>query len=120
MNDEDVVIISEKIVLQNMSMIVEKESMRTKQNYFIWRLMFSLLNEMPKRFRILKNEFNQIFEGISTSRSRKIECVHRVNDYMGLALSKLYIDKYFDQNSRKEVTYSIFKEDFNLDFSQWK
>lgn len=101
--DEDIVIISEKIVLQNISMIIEKESIRTIQNYFIWRLMFSLINQMPKRFRIIQNEFNQIFEGISMSKSRKIQCAHRVNDNMGLALSKLYIDKYFDQYSRKEV-----------------
>ena len=95
-------------------MIIEKESIRTIQNYFIWRLMFSFIDEMPKRFRSLKNEFNQIFEGISMRKSRKIECAHYVNSYMGLALSKLYIDKYFDPNSRKEVYRFTFSGDISI------
>ncbi len=94
-------------VLRNISMIMEKASPRTIQNYVIWRFMMSQSEHMPMRFRRLKQEFNRIFEGINKEKPRKIKCGQYVNVYMGLAVSKLYISKYFDENSRKEVNRLI-------------
>ena len=90
-------------VLRNVSMIIERTAPRTMQNYFIWRFLMGLIEYMPRRFRILKQEFNKIFQGIKVGKARKIKCAQFVNGYMGLAVSKLYINKYFDPHSRKEV-----------------
>jgi predicted metalloendopeptidase len=62
---------------------------------------------MPKRFRDLKQKFNKIFQGINIEKTQKIKCAQYVNGYMGLAVSKLYIDKYFDENSRQEVNRDL-------------
>jgi predicted metalloendopeptidase len=105
--NEDIVIISEMEVLRNVSMLLERASPRTIQNYLIWRFMMSQTEYMPKRFRGLKQEFNRIFQGINKEKPRKIKCGQYVNAYMGLAVSKLYISKYFDENSRKEVNRLI-------------
>lgn len=101
---EDIVMIGEMEVLQNVSMLIEGESPRTIQNYFIWRFLMGLIEHMPKRFRNIKQEFDRIFRGIKVEKARRIKCAQYVNEYMGLAVSKLYIDRYFDQNSQKEVT----------------
>jgi len=101
--NEDIIIISEMEVLKNISMIIENESSRTIQNYLIWRFIISQIEYMPKRFRNLKEKFNKIFQGINQDKSRKIKCAQYVNGYMGLAVSKIYIDKYFDENSRQQV-----------------
>ncbi len=90
-------------VLQKISQILENESSRTIQNYLIWRFIQNSIEYMPKRFRILKEKFNKIFKGINIEKSRNIICAQDVNYYMGLAVSKIYINKYFDENSRNQV-----------------
>ena len=51
---------------------------------------------MPKRFRTIKQQFNQVFRGINTQPSRAITCAEYVNNIMGFAVAKLYINEYFD------------------------
>jgi len=59
---------------------------------------------MTKQFRILKEEFYRIFQGINKQSSRPITCAIYVNDNMGFALSKIYIEKYFNRNDLNQVT----------------
>ncbi len=88
-------------------MIIDRQSPRTIQNYLLWRFMMSQVDYMPKRFRTIKQQFNKVFQGINTEQSRPIKCATYVNRNMGFAVSKLYINKHFDENSRKEVTKLI-------------
>ncbi|CAF1307430.1 unnamed protein product [Adineta steineri] len=62
---------------------------------------------MPKRFRNIVQQFNHVILGTSTAESRTITCANYVNTVMGLPVSKLYIDEYFDKNTRKETTEMI-------------
>ncbi len=64
-------------------------------------------SNMPKRFRTIKQQFDQVFRGINTKPSRSISCSEFVNNIMGLAVAKLYIDEYFDTNARAEVSQKI-------------
>jgi len=63
----------------------------------------SQIDNMPKRFRIIKQKFNKIFREINIERPRTITCATYVNDKMGFVLSKLYVNKYIDKNARFEV-----------------
>jgi predicted metalloendopeptidase len=101
--DEDIIIVNELDVLRNISTIINGESPRVIQNYLIWRFMMSQIDYMPQRFRSIQQQFNRIFQGVKTEKARTIKCVTYVMRYMGFAVSRLYIMKYFDRNSRKEV-----------------
>lgn len=101
--DNDVIIIREIEVLRNISIIINEESPRIIQNYLIWRFMMSQIDYMTKRFRLIKQEFNKIFQGIKIEKPRAIKCVNYITRYMGLPVSRLYIKTYFDENSRREV-----------------
>lgn len=90
-------------VLKNISKIIDEESLITIKNYLIWRFLIKYIDYMPKRFRILKEKFNKIFAGVEKEKPRKIKCAQQVNKYMGFAISKLYINKYFDQYSKEKV-----------------
>ena len=96
-------------------MIVNGESSRTLQTYFIWCFVISQIDSMPKRFRMVKQEFNRVFQGISSEKARSIKCITYVNRYMGFALSKLYLEKYFDETARNEV-FGIYFEKSRLNF----
>ena len=101
--DRDNINVKQLEYLRNVSLILDQYSPRIIQNYLIWRFLMNQMNLMPKRFRIHKEEFDRVFQGIDKQPSRAITCAIYVNDNMGFALSKLYIEKYFDNNSLNQV-----------------
>ena len=99
----DLVTISELAFLRNVSALIEQRPPRTVQNYMIWRFLMNQAKNMPKKYRNIRQTFLKISQGINTEPSREITCANYVNDIMGLAVSKLYIKKYFDANARNQV-----------------
>jgi membrane metallo-endopeptidase-like protein 1 len=89
--------------LCNVSTIIGQTSSRTLQNYIVWRFMLHQVDNMPKRFRVLKKKIDRISRGITAERLRTVICGKYVNDNMGFAVSKLYIKKYFDEHVRIQV-----------------
>ena len=72
----------------------------------IWRVLMNQVIYMPKRFRVIQEQFDRIFSGISTEPSRSILCANYVNNNMGLVVSKLYIKQNFDKNARIQVKFN--------------
>ena len=85
LNDDDIFNIAEFDVLKHISILIHKESPRTLQNYLIW---YFIMDFIPFKYQSIKQQFDQIFNGISSEKKRKIECIHSSNHFMGLALSK--------------------------------
>ncbi|CAF3796452.1 unnamed protein product [Rotaria socialis] len=105
--DTDVVIASELDYLRNVSLIVDQQSPRVLQNYMVWRFMMSRAWIIPRRFRTIKQQFDQVFLGTTVEQVRAMKCARYVNYNMGFAVSKLYIDKYFDKDARIESIVMI-------------
>lgn len=108
LSDSDVVIINNIQYLRNVSLIISGYSSRTVQNYMVWRFLMNLADDMPKQFREIKKQFNTKLQGSATQKSRKLTCATNVNSVMGLAVSKPYIKKYFDENARIQVCTIIY------------
>ncbi|CAF3760157.1 unnamed protein product [Rotaria sp. Silwood1] len=105
--DTDIVTVSELEYLRNVSLIINQQSSLTLQNYMVWRFMMSQASNMPKHFRTIRQQFDKVFQGINTEPSRAIVCGEYVNNIMGFAVAKLYINEYFDQNARNQVSKTI-------------
>jgi predicted metalloendopeptidase len=89
--------------IRNISSIIAKQSLDTLWKYTRKHFIESQAFHLPKRFRTnLKNQKGTT-SGILNTESRKIECGKYVNQNMQLAVSKLYIDKYYDKRARNEV-----------------
>ncbi len=99
----DTVTVSEIEFLRNVSLLINRASPRTLQNYMVWRLMMDLVQYMPKSFRKIKEKFDEVFEGIIADDERELTCASYVNKLMGFAVAKLYTQKYFDKNTRIQV-----------------
>ncbi|UJR32874.1 hypothetical protein I4U23_020335 [Adineta vaga] len=97
---DDVLHIGEIDYLYNVSSLVDQTSSRVLQNYVIWRFMMHRMDNLPKRFRSIKETFDHVFRGTTTERARTVICGNYVNGNMGFAVSKLYIKKYFDEHAR--------------------
>ncbi|CAF2049942.1 unnamed protein product [Rotaria magnacalcarata] len=107
LDDSDVVTVHELEYLNNVSSIIDQTSARLLQNYVVWRFMMHRADNMPKRFRSIKENFQHIFRGTTADVSRKIICGNFVNGNMGFAVSALYIKKYFDDNARIQSSEMI-------------
>ncbi|CAF4169227.1 unnamed protein product [Rotaria sp. Silwood2] len=121
--DNDIVTVGELEYLYNVSSIIDRTSSRTLQNYVIWRFLMHRVDNMPKRFRSIKENFQHVFRGTTAEKSRTIICGNYVNGNMGFAVSKLYIQKYFYDNARNqsfEMISNIRKAFIDmLEQSQW-
>jgi len=110
--DTDVVIVSELDYLRNVSLIIDQVSSRVLQNYMVWRFMMNRAWIISRRFRAIKQQFDQVFLGTTVAPSRATKCANYVNENMGFAVSKLYINKYFDKDARLEVFRTQFGDEF--------
>ncbi len=104
LTESDIINVSELEYIRNVSSLIDRTSPRTLQNYIVWRFMMIQAGNMPQRFRAIKLQFNQVFQGISSQPSNVMSCVGYVNNIMGYAVAKLYKDEYFDSNARNQVS----------------
>jgi len=64
--------------------------------------MMKRASSLPRRIRSIREQFDRVFKGTSAEPTRAITCANYVNDNMGFAVSRLYIQKYFNENARNE------------------
>ena len=99
----DNVIVAEPDFLLYVSLLITRTSPRTVQNYMIWRFLMGLVDYMPQKFRAIKATFDAIFEGTTADNERALTCGSYTNSLMGFAVSKLYVQQYFDTYTRSQV-----------------
>lgn len=108
LNEPDAVIISEVDFLTNLSLIIDQTSTRILQNYFIWRFMMVQAENLPRRIRSIKEQFEHVLQGTTVGQARTVKCAIYVNSNMGFVVSKLYIKRYFDEIARNQVSLGFF------------
>lgn len=101
--DDDIVYVNEIETIHNISNIITQQSSRLLQNYMIWRFVVCRVQHMPKRFRTMLEKLEHIALGTKNQQSQINICANYVNENMGLAVSKLYTNKYYDKYARAEV-----------------
>lgn len=101
--DTDVIFVYEVEYLLTVSAVISETSPRTVQNYVLWRFIMNRINTMPQSLRIFRDRFERILRGTNAALARTIQCGRYVNDQMGFAVSKLYINRFFDSNARNQV-----------------
>lgn len=64
------------------------------------------VNNLDDRFQQVKQKFYYILFGREQAPSRWKNCVTQVNSNMDIAVGSMFVKKYFDKNSKNDV--SIF------------
>ncbi len=117
LDDSDVVLVTEVAYLVNISAIIQQYPPRVVQNYLIWRFMMNRASSMTRKIRSTREQFDRVFKGTSAEPTRSTTCANYVNDNMGFAVSRLYVQKYFDDNARnqsKDIISNIRQSMINL------
>ena len=107
LNDTETVLVYQIDYLNNLSLILNQYPPRTIQNYLIMRLLWVVIDYMPKKYRAITQQLVQALQGTTTEKKRSIMCNEFVNGVMGFAVSRPYLKKYFDDDARRQVRIAM-------------
>ncbi|XP_032663302.1 neprilysin-4-like isoform X1 [Odontomachus brunneus] len=95
--------------IQDLVVLLSKTQPRTVANYLLWRFVRHRVNNLDDRFQEVKQNFYYILFGREQAPSRWKNCVTQVNSNMGMAVGSMFVNKYFDENSKND-TLSMTRE----------
>ncbi|XP_049631263.1 membrane metallo-endopeptidase-like 1 isoform X1 [Suncus etruscus] len=106
--DEQVVVYGEPY-LENLEEIINTFSVRTLQNYLVWRLVLDRISSLSQRFKDTRTNYRKALYGTTVEEVRWRECVSYVNSNMESAVGSLYVQQAFPEESKKVVHELIHK-----------
>ncbi|CAF3298795.1 unnamed protein product [Rotaria socialis] len=101
--DTDIITVIKPNILRDVSSFINRQSPRTVQNYMVWHFMINRAWNMPKQFRDIEQQYENIFHGGSYERRRSVRCAQYLRKSMGSVISKIYINTYFNKDSQKQA-----------------
>lgn len=72
------------------------------------------VNNLDDRFQEVKQKFYYILFGREQAPSRWKNCVTQVNSNMDMAVGSMFVKKYFDENSKNDVSTFLVRMYSNL------
>lgn len=106
--NETVVIFAMDFMNELVKLLNETDS-RTIANYMMWRFVRNRINSLDDRFAEAKQQFYNTFVGRERAPPRWKTCVNQVNANMGMAVGSMFVQKYFDETSKRD-TLSMAQE----------
>jgi len=101
--NEQIVVSVPKFVKEVDGLLAKPENKRTVANYMIWRIILQSYSSLNKQFRDAYFNYQRVVNGNSQEPARWDTCIGRVTDWMGMALSSLYVKHHFDPDSKKQA-----------------
>uniref|UniRef100_A0A6I8SNV7 Phosphate regulating endopeptidase homolog X-linked n=1 Tax=Xenopus tropicalis TaxID=8364 RepID=A0A6I8SNV7_XENTR len=80
--------------------IIESEEKRTLANYLIWRLVYSRIPNLSRRFQYRQLEFARILLGTNSLAGRWDRCVNYVENSIPYPVGKLFVDAHFQEDKK--------------------
>ncbi|KAG8450602.1 hypothetical protein GDO86_003032 [Hymenochirus boettgeri] len=82
--------------------ILESEDKRTLANYLIWRLVYSRISNLSRRFQYRQLEYARVLLGTNSMAARWDMCVNYAENSIPYPIGKLFVDAHF-QEDKKEM-----------------
>jgi len=70
----------------------------------LWRFVRHRTNQLDDRFATVKQRYYRSLFGREAEPPRWKTCVANVNTHMGMAMGALFVQRYFDQTSKEDVS----------------
>ncbi|CAG2164055.1 unnamed protein product, partial [Oppiella nova] len=77
------------------------------QNYLKWRTVRSLGTHTSKAFRDIEFAFNKVLTGVEEPPALWEVCVNLVNNRLPFAVGRLYVDKHFPEEAKRDMDVLI-------------
>ncbi|XP_059158497.1 neprilysin-1-like [Physella acuta] len=103
--------------------LIQRSPTRVLANYVIWRCLMARIDNLPKEYRKIRSEFSKHIFGSESEPPRWYDCVSYINDNMGNAAGRLFVERHFDEGSKETAMEMIddIREAFYqlLDEADW-
>uniref|UniRef100_A0A8C6XM66 Phosphate regulating endopeptidase X-linked n=1 Tax=Naja naja TaxID=35670 RepID=A0A8C6XM66_NAJNA len=83
-------------------MILEKEKKKTIANYLVWRMVYSRIFNLSRRFQYRWLEFSRVIQGTTSLLPQWDKCVNFVESALPYVLGKIFVQLHF-QEDKKEM-----------------
>ncbi len=90
-------------VIHNIEKIIETEKIENLKSYFEFKVLNSSANYLDDNFSNTSHEFQKVLSGVQEQKPRWKRAINVVNDAMGMAIGKIYAEKYFPASSKQSV-----------------
>jgi len=97
----EVIVVLDVKFFDQLDDLLRQTPKRTIGNYLIWRVAETSTDFLTKQLRNRQLEYYSVLNGQKTYKPRWKECLDYVIDNLSIAMSSLYVRKYFNQESKK-------------------
>ena len=77
---------------------------RTLTNYVVFAAVTSMLRYLPESYQAPQRRLAEVLMGVSEQPPHWRTCVSRTVDTLGFAVSALYVDEYYSESDRQQVS----------------
>ena len=77
---------------------------RTLTNYVVFAAVTSMLRYLPESYQAPQRRLAEVLMGVSEQPPHWRTCVGRTIDTLGFAVSALYVDEYYSESDRQQVS----------------
>ncbi len=76
---------------------------RDLDNLLIWKFVKEKVGLLSKKFKNIKLDYDKVLKGTNELPSSTLTCSNYVIDFMEYAVGRVYVDKYFNGESKESV-----------------
>ena len=76
---------------------------RTIANFLMWRVVEGTIGQLGYKMRAIRQDFYKVMSGETVQPPRWKQCIDKTEMYFGQALGAMFIEKYFDEQSKSMV-----------------
>ncbi|XP_028655269.1 phosphate-regulating neutral endopeptidase PHEX [Erpetoichthys calabaricus] len=90
--------------------ILETTEKRTVANYAVWKLVFSRISNLSRRFLYSALDFSRVTSGTTSLMARWDKCVNLVENSLSYATGRMFVDEHFQEDKKvmmEELTEGI-------------
>ncbi|XP_039376865.1 phosphate-regulating neutral endopeptidase PHEX isoform X2 [Mauremys reevesii] len=90
--------------------ILEKERKKTIANYLVWRMVYSRIFNLSRRFQYRWLEFSRVIQGTTSLLPQWDKCVNFVEGALPYVVGRMFVDVHFQEDKREmmaELTEGI-------------
>ncbi|CAM4442293.1 phosphate-regulating neutral endopeptidase PHEX [Lepidochelys kempii] len=90
--------------------ILEKERKKTIANYLVWRMVYSRIFNLSRRFQYRWLEFSRVIQGTTSLLPQWDKCVNFIEGALPYVLGRMFVDVHFQEDKREmmaELTEGI-------------
>ncbi|KAG4106193.1 Metalloproteases [Neocallimastix lanati (nom. inval.)] len=93
--------------LEDLSNIIKETDVEILSTYAEWNIIFTYISSISEEFKKPITDLNALLYGINTKAPRSETCINRIQTFMGMAISRYYINEVFNEESREAAQETV-------------